>query len=342
MAGPAPTGSPRVIWIQFALCTAIILYSGSRLSLYGDVIAEKTGMGRTWIGVILMASVTSLPELVTGISSVAIYSLPNIAAGDVLGSCLFNLLILAMLDIKRSGLPISALAHQGHVLTAAFGVLLLGLVAISILASDLIPAIGWIGIYSPILLIVYMAAMRIVFLYERNRISAFLSDVAEGLQYGHLSKSTTYVWFGVHAAAIVAAATYLPHLGDEIATITGLGRTFVGSIFIALATSLPEVVVSRAALKMGAVDLAVGNILGSNLFNMAILAIDDGFFRQGPILANIAPSHAITAVAAMAMTAIVTIALSYRSKKRILLFSWESLAVVLLYIATALLLYTRR
>jgi len=84
-----------VIWIQFAACTAIILYSGTRLSLYGDVIAEKSGLGRTWIGVILMASVTSLPELVTGISSVAIYNLPNIAAGDVLGSCMFNLLILA-------------------------------------------------------------------------------------------------------------------------------------------------------------------------------------------------------------------------------------------------------
>lgn len=164
----------------------------------------------------------------------------------------------------------------------------------------------------------------------------------EGLQYGHLSKHGTYGWFAVHAAVIVAAATYLPHLGDEIATITGLGRTFVGSFFIALATSLPEIVVSRAALKMGAVDLAVGNVLGSNLFNMAILAIDDGFFRQGPILASIAPSHAITALAAMAMTAIVTIALTYRSQKRLLWFSWDSLGVALIYVLTSLLLYARR
>ena len=155
-----------MIWLQFALCTAFILYSGTRLSLYGDVIAEKSGLGRTWIGVILMASVTSLPELVTGVSSVAIYSLPNIAAGDVLGSCMFNLLILAMLDIKRNGSPISAMAHQGHVLTAAFGILLLGLVAISILAADLTPAIGWVGLSSPIIVLIYIAAMRIVFRYE--------------------------------------------------------------------------------------------------------------------------------------------------------------------------------
>lgn len=331
-----------MIWIQFALCTAIILYSGTRLSLYGDVIAEKSGLGRTWIGVILMASVTSLPELVTGISSVAIYSLPNIAAGDVLGSCMFNLLILAMLDIKRNGSPISALAHQGHVLTAAFGILLLGLVAMSILAVDQIPVTGWIGLYSPLFVLTYVAAMRIVFRYERARAAGFVSDVIESLQYGHLSKSGTYVWFGVHALVIVAAATYLPHLGDEIATITGLGRTFVGSIFIALATSLPEIVVSHAALKMGAVDLAVGNVLGSNLFNIAILAIDDAFFLQGPILANIEPSHAITALAAMTMTAIITIALTYRSEKRILLFPWESVGVALVYVLTSLVLYAKR
>lgn len=131
---------------------------------------------------------------------------------------MFNLLILAMLDIKRSGPPLSALAHQGHVLTAAFGALLLGLVAISILVSDLTPTIGWIGRYSRIFLILYVAAMRIVFRFERARAAGFVSDVVEGLQYGHLPERSAYAWFAAHALVIVAAATYLPHLGDEIAT----------------------------------------------------------------------------------------------------------------------------
>lgn len=331
-----------MIWLQFAVCTAVIVYSGSRLSLYGDVIAEKTGMGRTWIGVVLMASVTSLPELVTGISSVALYALPNIAAGDVLGSCMFNLLILAMLDFKRMGAPISAVAHQGHVLTAAFGILLLALVTISILAGELIPGFGWVGAYSILLLIVYLVAMRIVFRHERQRVSQFLSDVVEAAQYEHLPKAVAYARFTLHAVIIIAAATYLPHLGDEIATATGLGGTFVGSIFIALSTSLPEVAVSRAALNMGAVDLAVGNILGSNLFNMAILAVDDLFFRQGPILSHITGSHAITAVAAMMMTSVMTIALTYRSRKRFFVFSFDSFGVVLIYVLASILLYARR
>lgn len=148
-----------VIWLQFAGCTALIIFSGSRLSMYGDVIAEKTGMGQTWIGVVLMASVTSLPELITGISSVRIYNLPNIAAGDVLGSCMFNLLILAALDVGRRQAPISSIAHQGQVLTAAFGIVFLGLTGISILAANSIPTLGRISVSSFLLLGLYFVAM---------------------------------------------------------------------------------------------------------------------------------------------------------------------------------------
>ena len=115
-------------------------------------------------------------------------------------------------------------------------------------------------------------------------------------------------------------AIYLPHVADKIAVITGLGQTFVGSLLVALSTSLPEIVVGRAALKMGAVDLAVGNLLGSNLFNLLILAIDDLFFLNSPLLSSISPDHAVTACAAMAMTAITMIAPVYRSEKRILYF----------------------
>ncbi len=331
-----------VIWLQFAVCAALIVFSGSRLSMYGDVIAEKTGMGQTWIGVVLMASVTSLPELITGISSVTIYNLPNIAAGDVLGSCMFNLLILAALDVGRRKAPISSLAHQGQVLTAAFGIVFLGLTSICILAADSIPVLGWIGVSSFLLLTLYFVAMRIIFQYERKRISEFLTAVVEDTRYDHISKVAAYRRFVFYAFVIVVAATYLPRIADEVAAITGLGRTFVGSIFVALSTSLPEVVVSRQALRLGAVDLAVGNLLGSNLFNVAILAIDDFVYPHGPILSRISGSHALTAAAAMTMTAVVIVALVFRSKKKILFISWDSLALFVIYAATGVLLFLRR
>src|SRR4030066_532055 len=129
---------------EFIICTSVIVYSGSRLSKYGDIIAEKTGLGRTWIGVILMASVTSLPELITGISSVTIFDLPNITVGDILGSCMFNILIIALLDVLSGSVPISTKVDEGHVLSAGFGILLLGVVGITIFGSAIFPPIGWI------------------------------------------------------------------------------------------------------------------------------------------------------------------------------------------------------
>jgi cation:H+ antiporter len=330
------------VWLQFLACTIVIVYGGAGLSHYGDVIAEKTGLGRTWIGVILMASATSSPELFTGISSVAVFNSPNIAAGDVLGSCMFNLLILAMLDVGRKVAPISTLAHQGQILTASFGVLLLGFTTISILAGPSVPTLGWVGLYSLVIPLVYLAAMRLVFNYERRRIAEFLSDVKKDARYDQVSKAVAYRRFVFYAATIVVAATYLPYVADQLAVITGLGRTFVGSILVALSTSLPEIVVGKAALQMGAVDLAVGNVLGSNLFNLLILAIDDVLFLHGPLLSSVSGSHAVTACAAMTMTAITIIALMYRSKKRVLFFSWDSLGVFLVYALTVVILFLKR
>src|SRR4030067_3637451 len=137
-----------LLWLGFIICTSLIVYSGTKLSKYGDIIAEKTGLGRAWIGVVLMASVTSLPELVTGISSVTYADVPNIAVGDVLGSCAFNLLILALLDTSSKPMPISAKAHHGHVLSAGFGILLLSIVALSISLAKHTSPLGWVGLYS--------------------------------------------------------------------------------------------------------------------------------------------------------------------------------------------------
>ena len=328
-----------IIWLQFIACTALILFSGSRLSVYGDIIAEKTGMGRTWIGVVLMASVTSLPELITGISSVRIFDLPNIAAGDVLGSCMFNMLIIAMLDFMGGSTPLSARAHQGQVLGAGFGILLLGLVGISLFASPSLPRIGWIGSSSLVFIGVYLLAIRTVFLYEKRRIGQFVREVAEEAKYERISKARAYTIYGLNAVVIIAAATYLPHLGERIAELTGLGRTFVGSIFIAVSTSLPEVVVTIGALRIGAIDIALGNLFGSNLFNIGILAVDDVLYTKGPLLSNVSPNHIVSALAAITMTAIAIIGLTYQTTTKRHFFAWDSIAIVLVYVAATFILY---
>jgi len=321
-----------LLWVGFIVCTSVIVYSGIRLSKYGDTIAEKTGLGRAWIGLVLMASVTSLPELVTGISSVTYAGVPDIAVGDVLGSCVFNMLILAILDTMYRPAPISTKAHQGHVLSAAFGLVLLSIVCVSMFLKENIFPIGWLGPYSFLILVIYLIAMRLVFTYEKRKIAEFLKDMAEELQYRDISMKTAVLHYGINALIVTIAAMFLPKIGESISVSTGLGQTFVGNIFIAVSTSLPEVVVSIAAVRMGAVDLAIGNLFGSNIFNIFILALDDIFFLKGPLLSYANTNHLISALSAMAMTAIAIIGLTYRAEKKRLFVSWDSVAILLCYI----------
>jgi cation:H+ antiporter len=329
-----------VVWIAFALCVAVILVAGSRLTKYGDMIAEKTGLGRAWVGVVLLASVTSLPELVTGISSVAIFDVPNIALGDIFGSCMFNLLIVSLLDALERQQPLSARVQEGQALSASLGIFMLSTAAIGLLGRSALPAIGWVGSYSLVLIGLYVASMRAVFRYEKNRISKFVKEVADEAKPSEMPLRTVILRYAVHAAIVVVAATFLPRIGEEIAVQTGLTRTFVGTLFIAISTSLPELVVAITALRMDAADMAVGNIFGSNMFNMAILAIDDIAYVKEPLLLNASPDHIVSIVAAIAMTAIATAGITYRIRAKRIMLSWDSLAILITYGITLYVLYS--
>lgn len=331
-----------LLWLAFILCTAAIVYAGSRLSRYGDIIAEKTGLGRTWIGVVLMAAVTSLPELVTGASSVTYADVPDIAVGDVVGSCVFNMLILAFLDSVYRPMPISSKAQHGHTLAAGFGILLLSLAVLGLFLPRQAFYFGWIGIYSIFFIVVYFFAMRMIYTHEKRQLAQFLKHAAIELQYEKISTGSAVRNYAVNAVIVIFAAMFLPKIGEGIAAATGLGQSFVGAVFIALATSLPEVVVSLAAVKMGAIDLAIGNLFGSNIFNVLILGIDDLLYVKGPLLSLSSRNHAIPALIAIMMTAVAIIGLTYRAEKKSLPIAWDSVAIVLLYLISLGLMYGLR
>jgi cation:H+ antiporter len=169
---------------SFVICSITIIFCGTKLSKYGDIIAEKSSLGRSWIGVVLMASVTSLPKLITGISSVTYANTPNIATGDVLGSCMFNILIIAFLDVIDSKTPLLSKISQGNVISAAFSIFLIIIVVVGFSFPE-IPTIGWLGFYS--IIIFYLIIMKIIFQYEKRQLSHFISKVA--LQYENISTS---------------------------------------------------------------------------------------------------------------------------------------------------------
>jgi cation:H+ antiporter len=320
-----------MIYFQLVACAAVILVAGYKLSYYGDIIAEKIGLGRTWIGVVLLASTTSLPELITGVSSIVLAGVPDIAAGDALGSCVFNILIIALLDLMGGVVPLSARAHQGQVLSAALGIFMLGLVAISLAIGAGMPSAGWIGMNSIVLLLLYLAAMKMVFTYEKKRVVEFVEAVDDARHAG-ISTRQACGMYALSAFFIIGAATYLPYVGEAIAETTGLGPTFIGSFLIAASTSLPEIVVSTSALKMGAVDMAFGNLFGSNLFNIAVFAIDDLFYTNGVLTAQVSAGHQITTATAMTMTAVAVVGLTYRATRKRLFLAWDSWAITAVYL----------
>jgi cation:H+ antiporter len=301
----------------------VVVWSGAKLSRYGDMIAEKTGLGGTWVGLLLMACVTSLPELITGASAILIFDVPDIAAGDALGSCMFNLLVLAALDASTRT-PFSALIHQGHVLAAALGILQLGTVVLALVAGRAAPMVGWVGLHSLMFLAIYLLAMRALFQFERTRLLSVAHQIAEETSYAHVSTRRAFALYGATAAVLVGVATLLPGLAEQIATQSGLSQSFVGSLFVACVTSLPEVVVSWSAARMGAHDMAAANLFGSNLFNVAILGIDDLLYVEGSLLAAVDTSQIATATAAMMMTAVAIVALIHRAARKRGRLAWDS------------------
>lgn len=330
------------VWVEFGVCASLILMSGSYLCRYGDLLAEKTGMGRTWIGLILLATVTSLPELATGLSAVTVADAPEIAVGDVLGSCVFNLMLIGLVDLFYWPEPILSRADQGQILSAGFGILLIGLAAWGlVLGTEEAFRWGlWFGPATLLILVLYPAAMRVVFRYERNRMAGLIKAAAEITDHRDLPIRKIYQGLAVHAGVIVAAGVWLPFIGGRIAASTGWGGTFVGTLLIAASTSLPEIVTSFAAVRMAAPDLAIANLFGSNLFNMAILAIDDLAYWKGPLLSDVSSSHLFSAVTALMMTGIGITGLIYRAQKKAWArVSWDGAALLALYLLNAFLLF---
>jgi cation:H+ antiporter len=289
------------------------------------------------MGVVALASVTSLPELVTGASSILVFDVPDIAAGDIIGSCLFNLVILACLDVWDPK-PLTARVHQGHVLSAAFGMLLIGLAALAMLAGTHAWTIGWIGAHSLAFVVIYLVAMRAVVVFERARIAQVAQELTGEIRYGEVSLRAAIVRYVAAAAVLVVAAAVLPGAGEAVARASGLHQSFVGSIFIAISTSLPEVVVSTAAARIGALDMAVGNLFGSNLFNIAVLGLDDVMYTKGPLLTAVSPVHLVSLTGAMVMTAIAVIGLTYRAGRKRYRLSWDALGMLAVYAVAVTLL----
>lgn len=328
-----------LIGLEFAICAVLIGLAGTRLCRYADVIADKTGLSGSWVGLILLATVTSLPELVTGVSAITLANVPNIAVGSLLGSCVFNLAILVALDYLVRGESLYRRASPSHILSAGFGVILIGFVGLNVLLADKTTFnVVHMGIYTPAIALFYMVAMRALYIHERAQVKEFVEQIAD--RYPDMTLHQAYLRYALSALLVIAAGIYLPFAGAQLAEAMGWHNTFVGTLFIAGVTSLPELAVTIAAFRMGALDMAIANLLGSNLFNIFILALEDIIFLTGPLLTHTSPLHAFSAMSAVIMSGIVIVGLVYRPSTRLFIsIGWISLSLFTLYLLNTYVFY---
>jgi cation:H+ antiporter len=325
-----------MLWLQFFLAALIIIGAGYKLSQYGDQIAARTGISRTFLGIILFSTVTSLPELTVCITSASVVGEPDLALGNIFGSNLFNLLLIAVFDIVQGRGAILDLLSPGHVIAASFGVVLAGIAILGI-GLGLNLELGFMGIESIILVFIYLLTIRILYRHEVLGLHGEIAqtkknDQREGGKY-------LYLFFALGALAIVGAGFWLSHTADAIAQTTGWGRSFIGSFMLAVVTSLPELAVGIPLVRRGAFNMAIGSLLGSNIFNIAIIPVTDIFFTQGSILAHGSPNHILTAVLGIVMTNIVIVDLIYRAKRVPWRIGWGSISLIALYFVGSITLF---
>ncbi len=324
-------------WLQFILCAAIIIIAGSKLTRSAAIVAENTGIGTAWAGALMLPLATSLPELVTTLSAVFIDA-PDLAMGNILGSCLFNLSLLAVIDLLEGRGPLTGRINRGHIISASLSIITICLASIAMLGVVYLP-IGWIGAETLLIALVYIFGSRLVYRYEKKNLSPVPAGDDIGPTDTAVSTGRALLHFSIAAGFIVVAGVWITGASDRIALETGLGHTFIGSILLAISTSLPETVTTITAVRLGFLDMAVANVFGANFMNLFIVFLADIFYRRAPLFYAVSENHLISAVMVVLISTIVIFGLIYRSEKKFCRIGYDTLLVLIAYMTAVFLLF---
>jgi cation:H+ antiporter len=326
----------------FISAGAVVVVAGTALARYGEAIAQRTRAGRLWIGAVLLAGATSLPELGTDIAAVRMGAL-DLALGDLFGSSMANMLILALVDLLPPRREVLRRATLDHALAACLAISLSAFAAAALLAPSGRVVAG-ISAESFVLAAAYLLGTRAVYRHAMRDFGpekVSVDEVAAGHQQVPTLRRSVF-GFGVAALVTLAAAPVFAYAAKQLAEVTGLGTTFVGTWLVGLSTSLPELVASIAAVRIGAFDLAVGNLLGSNAFNISILLWIDLAHPGASIFVDASPTHVLSLVFGMLLMALGLAAIVYRAKKRFAMLEPDSALIVLTYALAMWQLYLHR
>ncbi|MFW6063029.1 MAG: sodium:calcium antiporter [Chloroflexota bacterium] len=323
-------------WLIFFVSSAIVVYAAIKLAEYGDVIAVRTNLGGLLVGTILLAGATSLPELITSVSSFSLGA-PDLAAGSFFGSNMVNMFVLALVDMVNYQVPLLRGQAITQTLTAALAVTLMTVATIFVLADvDLL--IGWVSVESLLLIVLYFGGVWLV--QQEGKLDGSGPAGPEIVPAeGFPSLRRGLIGFSVASIVLVAVVPQLVQAASDIATITGLGESFVGTALLSIVTSLPELLAAFTAVRLGSVELAVGNLFGSSVFNMLGLGVADFFYLEGSFLNDISNDFALVGLFGLLLTIMALVGNLARIERRVLFIELDALAIAITYLVAMYVLY---
>jgi cation:H+ antiporter len=332
----------------FAISAIFVWMAGTRLAIYGDELSERLKLSREFIGLIFLATVTELPEIVTT-ATAALSGNASLVLGNLFGGITMNTAILAVIDffVVRHALT-SWPRKPNHALLAVLLIVLLALLLAITFVGDVAVVLN-VGLAAICLSACYPIVIALLRKFDgkdtwtpidlpedsENEIGILLND-------NHLEKTSTralILYSVITSLVILVAGVALAITADSIAEKSGLGSSFIGITLLAAATSLPELSTTLAAARMGAYTMAISNIFGSNLIMLALILPSDMAYRDGPILSQADPVAQFSIAVGIIVTAIYVVGILIRRTPTWLGAGLDSWLVMLVYIGMLISLY---
>lgn len=297
-----------MIYILYIAVAAIVTFMSIKASEYVDMLDKTTSLSGAFLGGILLSAVTSLPELFTSISSTLMLDQPGLCIGNILGSNIFNYAMLSAFILTAVVKFAKCDLSRIHLVVAISVVFMGGLILCNkygFLAFD----IGNVSITSILIILLYVVTVWIM--YKMGGTSAESDDDGDPVT---LTRKQILTRFALVSVGIVVFSVILTYITDELSVRLNLGKTVAGALFLGVATSLPETASTWTLFKIKNYDIAVGNIVGSCLFNFTILSLADFFYRGGGIYAISDVSTMNLIIFASVASILTVVLLKFRNK----------------------------
>ena len=301
------------VWLLYALTLVVVIFVSNKIGGIVDALDRKTKLSGAFLGAVLLAGVTSLPELVTSLTA-AIMGEPDMTQGNILGSNVFDITIIGLLlviyfkRIKTRSVSRANIIFDFFVFAITALILVLAICNVQVV----IPYIN-INILTPLIIVLYVVAL----LATRKAEDVDESKDESVNKYEEKSKKYLAWSFVGYSVVLVGVSVAMTFLAESLAETYGLGKGLAGALFLGVPTSLPEIISSFALLRFGNFNAAYGNIIGSCLFNYAVLAIADIAYTSGTVFLTDLQTIVLSACLLMATALMIILGLVKRGNNKL-------------------------